>query len=377
MFLGSKLLGGGDGDAGSSTSPAFPDAPEEEWSVRTDGYGVRASANGSSVFVTAFDDSDDDFVVTALDVGEGDELWSTTVGREVPNAGVDIVTDDVILVYTCFDERCTTYALDAETGDELWDDELDGTFSQQAGALFYQEENRLSTIDATTGDTLESVRADSISIDSNGFVTGDDGDEIEVYRASSLETVFGPVDVDDDTVAHAYDGKLLVTAIEDELVSLDGDGEVVRESRVDADVIYGIRYVGGDVFVLSTDEGILGVRPEDGSADEIWSEDGDLVGVLSTNSGFVALINDDSELGVFDARTGDRILSLDDYYDNVQLFAANGIADGLYSDGEWDGTAYGFSDGEEMWELETDGRPRLVPGAIVSVSEDGDVTYYR
>ncbi len=65
-----------------------------------------------------------------------------------------------------------------------------------------------------------------------------DGDEVEVFDLKDLSSKFGPVDVDEDSFGTVYQGGKLITAIDDELIVINGNGDVDRESacRPDRDL---------------------------------------------------------------------------------------------------------------------------------------------
>lgn len=374
VAAGVVLLGGDDGaSAGGVGEERLPEAVDRQWSEDVDGASGVA-ADGSRVYVMAVDDGDSE--LSALDQGDGSEVWQADFGRDQSYAYVLGVFDGVLIAETCdVDGACTTGGFDPSNGDELWDEDSDDEYFRPVdGALLWGDNKRLEVFDPKTGDTGERVHSDSLMATPQ-YVYAHDDDEIEVYDAATLESRFGPVEIDDEAMDWVFDGSNLVVAVDDELVFLDKEGKEARVSRV-GDPIGRVESGPGGLLLVSTDDEVIAVKPTDGRAEEVWSERGSITRVAATDSGLLVGVSDDDDFDVLDARNGDVKVSTRGYYDNDHYFHSNGLIEEPYEEDD-DVIAYDYETGDELWSDEFEGEVWVVDGAIVSVSSDGEVTLYR
>ena len=374
------VLSGGEGGALTTSGlPTVPSQVEEQWSIDIDGASD-VTGDSSAVFVLSMVDGDAE--VDALVGGSGEERWTADVANEREYGTFRGMTAGVLLGTTCdFDGACEAFGLDVGNGEVLWTDEQSGNMAVSgSGSVLLSEDGSVELIDPSDGKRLERVRGDLVDSDGTYVYVRDD-DEVEVFDTKDLSSVFGPVQVDDESVGAVYAGGKLITAVGDELVVINADGEVDRESQVPADEIYQI-WPGPDGMVLvGTDDGVLGVDPVDGRAEEIWSVDGSLNYTFVTDVGLLVLVteggDDGSDAEIIDARTGDPRITLRDYYESSPSFGSNGMVNSAYQDeSDIEAAALQYSDGEEIWSLDFKGNPYLIDGAVVEV-EEGEVTLYR
>jgi len=98
------------------------EGPEVVWSTPV-GPGYSAAAiHGGKVFFNDYDEATSEFLVRALTLAEGRELWRFKEKRRIrPNHGITraVPATDGKYVFT-LDPKATLHALDAETGKEIW-----------------------------------------------------------------------------------------------------------------------------------------------------------------------------------------------------------------------------------------------------------------
>ncbi len=378
VVAGWLVFPGGDGDTLAATPlPQVADGVEERWSVDIDGADD-VTGSASALFVLAVDDGDVE--VVSLAGGTGDERWTTDVGRNASFSFLRGVLDGVVLGQTCdFDGECEAFGLEASSGEILWAEEIEGSSSITArGTLVWSEQDSLELIDPRTGDAIERVRGDSVDSDGDHAYVRDD-DEVEVFDLKDLSSEFGPVDVDDDSVGAVYQGGKLITAVEDELVVIDSNGDIDRESRGPADFIFRILPGPNGTVIVDTDDGVFALDPVDGRAEEVWSVNGSLsYGFVSDVGPMVVVVDgqdDGSDAEILDASTGDRLVDLRGYYETDQLLGSNGLVNIAY-ERDTEAVALRYSDGEEIWDERFDGFIRLVDDGLVEI-DDGEVRFYR
>ena len=373
------LSGGDDGAPTTGGLPTVPSQVEEQWSIDIDGADD-VTGDSSAVFVMSIVDGDAE--VYAVAGGSGEERWTADVANDVEYGAFQGLTAGVVLGTTCdFDAVCEAFGLDVGNGEVLWTDEQSGNMAvSSSGSVLLSEDGSVELIDPSDGKRLERVRGDLVDSDGTYVYVRDD-DEVEVFDTKDLSSVFGPVQVDDEAIGTIYAGGKLITAVGEELVVINADGEVDRESQVPADEIYQIRPGPDGMVLVGTDDGVLGLDPVDGRAAEIWSVDGSLNYTFVTEVGLLVLVtegdDDGSDAEIIDARTGDSRITLRDYYESSQSLGSNGMVNSAYQDeSDIDAAASQYSDGEEIWSLGFNGNPFLIDGAVVEV-DDGQVTLYR
>jgi len=102
---------------------SWPDGgPEIAWSIPV-GPGYSAAAiHGGKVFFNDYDEATSEFLVRALNLADGKELWRFKETRRIrPNHGITraIPATDGKVVIT-LDPKATLHAIDAATGKEIW-----------------------------------------------------------------------------------------------------------------------------------------------------------------------------------------------------------------------------------------------------------------
>jgi hypothetical protein len=371
------LSGGDEGGPSATALPRVASGVEERWSVGIDG-AQDAVGSASSLFILAIDNENAE--VVSLAGGTGDERWATDVARNVSYSFLSGVLDGVVLGQSCdFDDECEAFGLDASSGEVLWTEGLDGfAFISGRGSYLWGDSDTLELIDPQTGKSTERVRGDSIDFDGD-YAYVRDNDEVEVFDLKNLSSKFGPVDVDDDSSGAIYQGGNLITSLDDELIVIKANGDVDRESRVPADSIYRILPGPNGIVIVDTDEGVFGLDPVDGRAEEIWSTNSSLSYGFVGDVGPMVIVVDGSDDGsdaeILDAGSGETLVDLRGYYETDQLTGSNGLVNIIY-ERNTEATALRYSDGEELWDERFDGSLRLVDDGLVEF-DDGDVRFYR
>lgn len=237
VFAATRLLGGGDGGAGSDShfigmydgvalrEPATAE-PEETWSWDAPDPITGALEAGDSLVLTL-----DSSEVVSLDA-DGKEEWTTTIdsGTRVSH----VVPGHDVLVASQYDVQSLT-GLSAEDGEQLWTyDDRTIVAPTEEGVVF-------------TG------------IEKSGLIDAESGDEVWT------------VDTPDDFVLSADAGYLLE---DDELTKVSlADGEEQWSVTLESDEN------GGSVSVVANAEmAVVGgeevVALDAESGDELWTEDG-------------------------------------------------------------------------------------------------------
>ena len=361
-------------DLSASTFPRVSLGIEERWSVDIDG-ATSVVGSASDVFVFAIEDGD--AAVISLDGSSGEERWSSDVGRNMSSGYVRGVLDDVVLIQACDFEGCELIGIDASTGEELWSDPFpDGSvFISSRATLVVSESGSLTLLNPLDGQRIERVRGDSLSVFGD-HVYVRDNDEIEVFDLKDLSSVFGPVEVDEDIVGSILQSGKLITAVDDELVIINSDGTVDRESRVPADEIYRILPGPNGMVIVGTDDGVFGLDPIDGRAEEIWSANGGISFGFVSNDGPLVVVADGEDAEVLDSRTGDTRFDLRGYFESNQLIGSNGLVNVASVVTRYEVSAFRYSDGEEIWEDDFDGSIFLIDNGLVEI-DDGEVRFFR
>jgi eukaryotic-like serine/threonine-protein kinase len=272
MTLDWAMFRGDAARTGQQPGPGPKGAPSEQWRVTLSDIVVATPiVVGEHVFVAGWDG-----VVRALDLTSGDELWSFTTGSL---DSTPAVVDGVVYAGGANGDESagTLYAIDAETGAEVWRHETGYALSDSSPAVVdgviyigggngEETAGALYAIDATSGDEIWSFEAtlpiwSSPAVgDDRVFVGGGgvDADNGAVY-AVDLETgdEVWTFAVDDGTVSTTpavVDGLVYVTTRS--LYALDSangkpawtvsDDTLSYESA--AAVIDDVVYVGGSTL---------------------------------------------------------------------------------------------------------------------------------
>lgn len=367
--------GNSDGDSSASRSKRVPLGNEERWSVDIDG-AVSVVGSASVLFVLAIEDGDAEIISLAGDSGE--ERWSVDIGRNVSYGNLPGIVNGVVLAKVCdVDGACDLLAVGTSSGEELWSQRsFEGNvFVSDSGSLMTRESRSLSLLDPRDGKRIERVRGDFFGFDRN-HVYVRDSDEIEVFDSRDLSSVFGPVEVDEGTTDFIYQNGKLITAVDDELVVINSDGTVDRESRVPAGVIYRVLAGPSGMVIVGTDEGVFGLDPVDGRAEEIWSANGSLSFGFVSSDGPLVFIEDGEDAEVLDSRTGDTRIDLRNYIGSDLLVGFNGLIHGVLDGDQREATAFRYSDGEEIWSDDLNGAVVLVDNGVIEI-DDGEVRLLR
>lgn len=369
-----------DGDGGGSGTAAFeldvaPDEPTEQWSEDLDGFDIVVGANDDAVVSLRHDDGE--LLVVALERSDGSELWSADFDDPDFESSLELVTDDVVLIRVCdfsSDDGCRTYGLDAESGDELWDDEIDGSLQLTAGGVVLRDGGRASIFDPMTGDEGARVRADRLVFQGDVILAIDE-DEVEVVSADMMDTVFGPVDVDEEWSSFGYDGGELLAVDGDDLLFINGGSETVAEARLPVDEVFDMDVVGPGLLTVGDGEEVFVMELDGDDSEELWSADGNSGLPIDTDAGVILPLFDDGSIVFYDIDTGEEHFDIDDEEGSLLRFGSNLLLEGLVDDETWEAAALDWEDGAEVWELDVEGWPYLVDGAIVGATADGVVFY--
>ena len=373
----SRVLGGDDGAGGDPASIVAPDTVDELWSESVRGESSGAFADDAGVYVATFDFDSSRVDVVAFDRGDGDELWEAELDGDGGFADVRGATQGVLIVTVC-DAECSVFGLDLITGGELWTAQISDGFPRVTDRhVLAVDDESLEVLDPLTGDRIDRVRGDDVLIaDDHVLVT--DGDDIEVFDLE-LNSVLGPEPVD-RADATAFDGSRLIVADADELRFIDADGTVVKTSSVDVGLIDEVRPVADDNIVLNSDEGVISINPLDDTADERWSERGELSRVVEVDGGTVVIVDGDESFRVIDADSGEQRFERDlDLPDSGFTFPARNLLVVFEFDGFGDPvelSAYDWETGAEMWSERFDDFPIVSDGLVVEITRDGDVIVF-
>jgi outer membrane protein assembly factor BamB len=321
---GQALFRGDAARTGHQPGPGPDETPSEQWRFTLDAIVVASPiVVGERVFVAGWDG-----VVRALDLNSGDELWTFATGSL---DSTPAVVDGVVYAGGANSDETAgiLYAIDAETGAEVWQHETvyalsdsspsvvedviyigGGNGDETAGALY--------AIDAATGEEIWSFET-ALPIWSSPAV----GDG-RVFVGG------GGIDADNGAV-YAVD-----QATGDEVWTFAVDDGTVLTTPA---VVDGLVYITTrSLYALDSENGkpIWSVADESVSYETAVAVDDDVVYVGG------------SRLSAFDARTGDPIW----VNTEIDTFLASPIvADNVIYIGSYDGDLFAIDPGtgEENW----------------------------
>ncbi len=373
--IGAMAFGGGDDRSDAGATIVVPERVERLWSESVeDVFAWHVDDDGVYVATGDFDAQRVD--VLAFDRGSGEELWNVTV--DPVGSFIDVTGATGVLVVNVCDTTCVAVGLDTATGDQLWSEQLGQELGPATDEFAWAvDDGATEFVDLLTGDRIERVRGDEVRIRGERIEISD-GDDVEVFDLE-LNSVLGPEPID-EADAVAFDGDLLVIAEGDELRFVDADGTVVAESSVDVGLIVEIEPVADDNIVLYSDEGVISIDPVDGTADERWSERGELIAVAEVDGGPVVLVGTEGSIQVIDADTGDRRFDVQaDWPDNSFAVPGRNLLV-VYRFESFDEpteiAAYDWETGDEVWQERFDSFSIVDGGLVIEITNDGDVVAY-
>lgn len=372
-----SILGGDESNSGGGFELlTVPSELDELWSTEVEGDSGFAGVGDAAVYVAAEDGAD--VIFTSLSREDGDENWVETIddadfGNFVGESG------DVAVVSVCAfdaDTACAVIGLDIDDGDEIWRETIDDGFAFfRNGGLIANDGDGLALLDPATGDRRERIRGEVVFGDSGELFVDDDG-EISVLD-DDLQPLIGPLDVDPDAGAVAFDGERLVVGIGDEIEYIDAAGDVTPGPFLDGDIT-GLVAIDDSTIVAELGDEVVVYDVDDGDVDERWSENGTIVQVVDPDGGRVVVVDEGSQRLVIDLESGSERFDVDGELGDVAALPGTNayavIDRGGTSDfdGEATLTAYDWTTGDEIWSEDVDGAVRL-DEIVVVVETDGDV----
>ena len=366
--------------------------PEERWTTDLDDAdGVLAVAGGDErVFVAVIDG--DAAEVVALSTGDGEESWRTGLEGDGTDVGLTVIGGRVIVSQNGAEDGSWVSALDAESGEEMWQEEFTESYvgvtqwgDDSVLVQRYDEESEVSLLSVADGDEQWSKRASAIAVDDDLVVTIDDG-ELQAESFGGDERWSIDLDLgDDEYPAVRVAGGHPVVAIDDEITSYArGDGEERWSTSSPVDAVYYLQLLT-DGHIAAVGDG--GTAVLDANGEVLWDRELSLSDVLVVDGDTYLLSDDGEELRVFEALTGERVgeHDLDDEYvrgeDGIigNPLAAGGV---LVRSGEPARvTVYDVPSLEERWSVRVDGDyvqgAAAVDGGLVTVDDELSVTFYR
>lgn len=368
-----RVIGDG-GDTADAQRLLVPDQLDGLWTASVDGEATGANLDDDSVYVGHRAVDSGQIGVVRFDRESGDETWSTDLDGTGSFVDVVGVVDGVVVVTAC-DEECIAYGVNVADGDELWSESIGDGFAQVVdGGLITVVGGTVELLEPATGTRSERVRGDESTFDGTHVMVFD-GDDVEVFDLD-LERVLGPVSVTDaDDVA--FDGSRLVVAQGDELRFVDEDGSVTQTSTVDVGVIEQVRPVDDETVILGSDEGVIAVDPTQDVADELWSARGEIGDVAEVDVGPVVQVNRSEAYEILDAESGESLVDgeLDRSAGEFTIFGRNALL--VYSFGDVDEStdlsAIDWQGGDQLWSESIGGFPYVRDGLVVGVASSGDV----
>lgn len=372
------LLGGDDDSslAGSGLTRTVPTELDELWSSSVNGTSGFPGLGDTAVYVAT--NTPDDILFTSLTREDGDENWETTIDAADFGALVGEFNDVTVISACAFDEEivCSVIGLDINDGDEIWREPLgDGFALERDGRLIADDGDGLTLLDPATGDRLERVRGEREFGDVNALLLDDEGD-VSAYD-EDLRPLFGPVEVDSDVVAVAFDGERLLVAIGDDIEYIDATGDVTSGPLLDGDVTRLVA-VNSSTLVAELGDEVVVYDLDGDDAVERWSESGTLDQVVSPEGGTIVVVNTGTERLIVDLSSGDERFEVDGEIGTVSTVSATnafvvvdrGEIDNF--EGEATVTAYDWTTGDEIWSEDIEGDVR-VDDVVIVVETDGDV----
>ena len=259
--------------------------PSEQWRFTLDAIVVASPiVVGERVFVAGWDG-----VVRALDLNSGDELWSFATGSLDRTPAV---VDGVVYAGGANSDETagTLYAIDAETGAELWRHETVYALSDSSPAVVEgvvyigggngeETAGALYAIDATTGDEIWSFETampiwsspavgDGRVFVGGGGVDADNGAVYAVDQATGDEVwTFAMDDGTVSTTPAVVDGLVYVTTRS--LYALDSDNGKPNWTVSDESLSYETAVAVGDGVVYVGGSTVSAFDAQTG--DEIWA----------------------------------------------------------------------------------------------------------
>jgi len=229
--------------------------PSKQWDEDLDGFASGAVADGDTLFAIVAKRSSVE--VVALDLGNGDERWRTSLGPggETSVGSIALGGDGLTVVIDSGSGSGVLASLADDTGTIDWQVPFDGEQTAVvADSLVRSADSKggfvLSAIDRKNKRIGVATPADSYSIDGDQIFV-DDGGVLTKRSADTLE-------VDDtfrfrhsgEITAYAFVGDAPVVAIGEEIVRLDNGGGVRYSFEPDVGVITSMLALQGDALMV-------------------------------------------------------------------------------------------------------------------------------
>jgi outer membrane protein assembly factor BamB len=383
LVVGAAVVAGGvfvvtsrgdDGSIAADRLRGVPPTGESVWRASVAGASS-VVADAGTVYVIAIDEGDAE--VVALARADGEERWSSGLDNDKGYGDVFGPIDGRLIARVCdFDGVCGATAIDTSNGEAVWNDELDGSITVVGDALMVQSSGEIERLNAADGTSQGRVRADSIIVEGQYvYSVDDDGREVEVFNLA-LESVFGPIEIDEDHGGLAFNGSQLLVATDEDLLSYDAQGDVTTTSQTAIEFVSWIQLGPGGTVVLIDDAAgeLVVARPTEPRMEELWSSDGYPSRIIEASGETLIAVSDDGDLSIVELESGDERIRVDD---TATSYGSNGFLTYTSDEsGDTDVVAYRYSDGEELWDTSVEGGAFLIDGALVAIA-DGDVELYR
>jgi len=303
-------------------------------------------ATGATVYVGSGDYEKGEMY--ALDAETGNEIWSSPIGGEIESSPT--VVDGTVYIGGGDFETGIVYALDAETGYERWRSTVGGDLRSSPTVVdstvyIGSRDNNLYALDAETGDerwsfeTEYEIKSATTVVDGTVYVGSTDGN---VY---ALDAETG----DEQWIFETCDAiEMSPTVAEDTVYAGDEEGKL---------------------YALDASDGTEQWKIQIGDRDQIHSSPSVVKGTV-----YIGL---NSNVYALDAETGDERWRFETGFD---VASSPTVVDGTVYVGSDDNNVYALNaeTGEEKWRFETGGWVTTSPtvaNEIVYVGSDDENVY--
>lgn len=325
-----------------------------------------------------------DQTANAQSTSGGEEIWSFEAGYMI--ASSPTVVDGTVYIGTT-----NVYAVDADTGEEVWSSEVDVPYTPPdryssptvvGGRLYGAVYDTVYALNADSGAEVWSFQVDYITssptvVDGTVFVNSEGTYALD---ADSGEEMWSSETGGRESSPTVVDGTVYLTSKDSNVYALDADdGEEVWSFRAGTNLNSSPTVVDGTVYIGGgRDDGSV-YALDAASGEQVWSfETGDWVTSSPTVADDTVYVGSHgNNLYALDADTGEEVWA-DTFGDNV--ISSPTVADGIVYIGCIDSNVYALdaASGEEVWSFETGygvrSSPTVVDGVLYIGS--GDTNLY-
>lgn len=320
-------------------------------------------------------------VLSVSNVDRLDRVWTFDTGVEVYASPT--VVDGILYSGSGFVGPGETYALDASTGDLVWDASLGAEAPAVRGGVAYAAHGDVAAVDASTGEPIWSYPGGE-----DGFLSGVALVQDVVYAVAYRGEIVA-LDASDGTLLWSRSvpdslwaaptvagGALVVGTPEERVYSVDASTGAIRWKRRSSSYILNSATVAHGVVYIGAADRLYALDAQTG--DRIWRTS--QVGAGTTPAvvgGVVYLGTGYGNVDAYDASTGDLVWRFHAGGGDVESSptVANGVVY-VGSNGDWV-FALDAKTGKELWSYRTGlgikGSPTVVNGMLYVGSKDGKI----